>query len=75
MADLLFALVDSIGVGVIARFEPAPGVEEIPLYVEGDSEAAMDAKAAQEEFLAAVENAAANQPACLLWGGRQHQYR
>ena len=54
MADLLFALVDSIGIGVIARFPAAPGVEEIPLYVEGDSEAAMAAKAAQEEFLAAV---------------------
>lgn len=54
MADLLFALVDSIGIGVIARFEPAPGMEEIPLYVEGDSAAAMAAKAAQEEFLAAV---------------------
>ncbi|MYJ78950.1 MAG: hypothetical protein F4047_12580, partial [Caldilineaceae bacterium SB0670_bin_27] len=54
MADLLFALVDRIGIGVIARFEPAPGAEMIPLYVEGDSEAAMAAKAAQEEFLAAV---------------------
>lgn len=54
MADLLFALVDRIGIGVIARFEPAPGAEMIPLYVEGDSAAAMAAKAAQEEFLAAV---------------------
>ena len=54
MADLLVELVDQIGVGVIARFPVAPGAEEIPLYVEGDSSAAMAAKAAQEEFLAAV---------------------
>ena len=54
MADLLFALVDQIGIGVIARFPVAPGMEEIPLYIEGDSSAAMAAKAAQEEFLAAV---------------------
>ena len=54
MADLLFALVDKIGIGVIARFPVAPGAEEIPLYVEGDSAASMAAEAAQEEFLAAV---------------------
>ena len=54
MADLLFALVDQLGIGVIARFPVAPGMEEIPLYIEGDSSAAMAAKAAQEEFLAAV---------------------
>ncbi len=54
MADLLFALVDQLGIGVIARFPVAPGAEEIPLFVEGDSEAAMAAQAAQEEFLAAV---------------------
>lgn len=54
MADLLFALVDRIGIGVIARFPVAPGADEIPLYVEGDSDAAMAAQAAQEEFLAAV---------------------
>ena len=54
MADLLFSLVDQLGIGVIARFPVAPGMEEIPLYIEGDSSAAMAAKAAQEEFLAAV---------------------
>ena len=54
MADLLFALVEQLGIGVIARFPVAPGMEEIPLYIEGDSSAAMAAKAAQEEFLAAV---------------------
>ena len=54
MADLLFALVDQLGIGVIARFPVAPGMEEIPLYIEGDSSTAMAAKAAQEEFLAAV---------------------
>ena len=54
MADLLFALVDQLGIGVIAKFPVAPGAEEIPLYIEGDSSAAMAAKAAQEEFLAAV---------------------
>ena len=54
MADLLVELVDQIGIGVIARFPVAPGAEEIPLFVEGDSSAAMAAKAAQEEFLASV---------------------
>ena len=54
LADLLVELVDQIGVGVIARFPVAPGAEEIPLWVEGDSSAAMAAKAAQEEFMAAV---------------------
>ena len=54
MADLLVDLVDQIGIGVIARFPVAPGAEEIPLFVEGDSSAAMAAKAAQEEFLASV---------------------
>lgn len=54
MADLLFALVDQLGIGVIARFPVAAGAEAIPLYVEGDSAAAMAAKEAQEEFLAAV---------------------
>ena len=54
MADLLVELVDQIGIGVIARFPIAPGVEEIPMYVEGDSSAAMAAQAAQEEFLASV---------------------
>ncbi len=54
MADLLVDLVDQIGIGVIARFPIAPGAEEIPLFVEGDSSAAMAAKAAQEEFLASV---------------------
>ena len=54
MADLLFALVDQLGIGVIARFPVALGMDEIPLYVEGDSSAAMAAKVAQEEFLAAV---------------------
>ena len=54
MADLLVELVDQIGIGVIARFPVGPGMEEIPLFVEGDSSAAMDAQAAQEEFLAAV---------------------
>ena len=54
MADLLFALVDQLGIGVIAKFPVMPGAEEIPLYIEGDSGAAMAAKAAQEEFLAAV---------------------
>ena len=41
MADLLVDLVDQIGIGVIARFPVAPGAEEIPLFVEGDSSAAM----------------------------------
>ena len=54
MADLLVELVDQIGVGVIARFPVSPGAMEIPLYIEGDSSAAMAAKAAQEEFLASV---------------------
>lgn len=54
MADLLFALVDQLGIGVIAKFPVAPGAEMIPLYIEGDSSSAMAAKAAQEEFLAAV---------------------
>ncbi len=54
MADLLVELVDQIGVGVIARFPVAPGMEEIPMYVEGDSSAAMAAQAAQDEFLDSV---------------------
>ncbi len=54
MMDKLLGLVDQIGIGVIARFPVLPGAEAIPLYVEGDGSAAMAAKSAQNEFLAAV---------------------
>jgi hypothetical protein len=52
--DKILGLVDQIGIGVIARFPVAEGSAAIPLYMEGDSSAAMAAKAAQEEFLASV---------------------
>ena len=52
--DKILGLVDQIGIGVIARFPVAEGSAAIPLYMEGDSSAAMAAMAAQEEFLAAV---------------------
>lgn len=54
MLDQLLGIVDKVGIGVIARFPVAPGADVIPLYMEGDSSAAMAAKAAQEEYLAAV---------------------
>ena len=54
MAGLLVELVDQLGVGVIARFPAMPGAEAIPMYVEGDSSAAMAAQAAQQEFLDSV---------------------
>lgn len=54
MLDKLLGLVDQIGIGVIVRFPVAAGTATIPLYVEGDGSAAMAAKAAQDEFLAAV---------------------
>ncbi|RME63197.1 MAG: hypothetical protein D6790_05085 [Caldilineae bacterium] len=54
MLEKVLGLVDQIGIGVIVRFPVQAGVAQIPLYVEGDGSAAMAAKAAQEEFLAAV---------------------
>lgn len=56
MADKVLGLVDQIGLGVIVRFPVAAGVAQIPLFVEGDGSAAMAARQAQEEFLAAVGN-------------------
>ena len=54
MLDTALSLVDQIGLGVIMRFPVAAGVAQIPLYVEGDGASAMEAQAAQDEFLAAV---------------------
>ncbi len=54
MSGLLVELVDQLGVGVIARFPAMPGADAIPMYVEGDSSAAMAAQAAQQEFLDSV---------------------
>jgi len=54
MLDTALSLVDQIGLGVIMRFPVAAGVAQIPLYVEGDGGSAAQAKAAQDEFLAAV---------------------
>ena len=54
MLDEALSLVDQIGIGVIMRFPVAAGAAQIPLYVEGDGGSAAEAKAAQEEFLAAV---------------------
>ena len=54
MLDTALSLVDQIGLGVIMRFPVAAGMAQIPLYVEGDSASAMEAQAAQDEFLAAV---------------------
>ena len=47
-------LVQQLGVGVILRFPVQAGADVIPLAVKGDGTAAQAAKAAQEEFLAAV---------------------
>ncbi len=46
-------LLTNLGIGVIVRFPLAQGAEPIPTYVEG-GEAAMAARAAQEDFLATV---------------------
>ncbi len=54
MAEKVLPLVQRLGIGVIVRFPVPEGAEIIPFYVEGDDTAAMAAKKAQEEFLAAV---------------------
>ncbi len=54
MLDTALSLVDQLGLGVIMRFPVSAGVAQIPLYVEGDGASAMEAKMAQDEFLAAV---------------------
>jgi hypothetical protein len=54
MLEKVLPLVQRLGIGVIVRFPVAAGAEIVPLYVEGDSSAAMAAQAAQQEFLGAV---------------------
>ena len=54
MMDQLLGLVNQIGIGVIARFPVLPGVEAIPLYIEGNGSAAMAEQKAQKAYLAAV---------------------
>lgn len=52
--EKVLPLVQQLGVGVILRFPVQAGSDVIPLAVMGDGTAAEMAKAAQEEFLAAV---------------------
>jgi hypothetical protein len=52
MLEKVLPLVQKLGLGVIVRF-PVSG-DAIPLFVEGESSAAMEAQTAQDEFLAAV---------------------
>jgi hypothetical protein len=54
MLEQVLPLVQQLGIGIIVRFPVASGQEVLPLYVEGGSSAAMEAQAAQDEFLAAV---------------------
>lgn len=54
MMEKVLPLVQNLGIGVIVRFPVPAGEAAIPLYVEGDGSAAMAAKQAQDEFLAAV---------------------
>jgi hypothetical protein len=54
MLERVLPLVQQLGLGVIVRFPVGSGSEAIPLFVEGESTAAMEAQAAQDEFLAAV---------------------
>jgi hypothetical protein len=54
MLERVLPLVQRLGVGVIVRFPVAAGAEALPLYVEGDTTAAAQAREAQEAFLAAV---------------------
>ncbi len=52
--EKVLPLVQKLGVGVVLRFPVQAGAEIIPFSVEGEGTAAMETKAAQEEFLAAV---------------------
>ncbi len=54
MLEKVLPLVQRLGIGVIVRFPVKAGADIIPLYIEGESEAAKMAMKAQEEFLAAV---------------------
>jgi len=52
--DKVLPLVQQLGIGVIVRFPVQAGAAVIPFAVMGDGSAAEQAKAAQNEFLAAV---------------------
>ncbi|MFZ1757464.1 MAG: hypothetical protein WAU10_27195 [Caldilineaceae bacterium] len=52
--DKVLPLVQQLGIGAILRFPVQAGAEVIPFSVMGDGSAAEMAKAAQDEFLAAV---------------------
>ncbi len=55
--EKLLPTINSLGIGIVARFPMADGASEIPVEVTGDSTSAAKVKAATDEFINKVGNA------------------